>query len=497
MEDLIKSKQFKVLFIIFIVISVFHILYATYTCRGMYMDGAAFMTGMLNNVERGINYFCIDSARSRFSIQFIQEGMVYIAYWLLFIKNKFALMGIYTFSQIAFPFLILIWNYFLSKRTGKIIVFYWSLFAYGTLVLPCLIYSQVETHIGIMLLFIIWNYLIADIEFKKRDIVFIFILMAAICGTYEYVSYLGVIFFTAYFHYIKESDSFLTRFGKHIIGFGSLYAAIFNIIHLVGVESGYNEIPRFIGEFKNVLPQLLHLNYLLVVFAIILSIIFFFRKKELNRRNVDIFLVFMFVFIYLIGNKYSTIHPMWEGHFRTIPCVALPLIFIWMIISDKILKKYNSIRVQNFICIIIMLCLFQTFWQIIETSFWYKNIMYMKEELAKAKEPLYIPSEHEELISDFHEPNIRRYIWHWVFINTSILFADEYKPKTILMNYDEPIDPGNATYREYVYVPNYRQDLLNVPADIFIHQKNRFWDLTDIAKAIDKYNKEHNIKTDG
>ena len=159
MEELIKSKQFKILFIIFIIVSIFHILYATLTYRGLYMDGAPFLIDVLNNLASGKTGICIDPSRSRFSILLIQELPVIIAYHLFALKNKFLLMGIYTFVQIAFPFLILIWNYFLSKRTGKINVFYWSLLTYGMFVLPCLIYSQVETHIGIMLHFILWNYL--------------------------------------------------------------------------------------------------------------------------------------------------------------------------------------------------------------------------------------------------------------------------------------------------------------------------------------------------
>ena len=497
MEDLIKSKQFKTLFIIFIVISAIHILFATLTYRGLYMDSSGFMLDMLNSFSNNKLGLAIDPSRSRFSILLIQEVLVVIAYHIFTIKNKFILMGIYSFAQIAFPFLILIWNYYISKRTGKINVFYWSLMTYGILVLPCLIFSVVETHIGIMLHFILWNYLVTDIDYKKRDIIYIILLLIIMCGTYEYVACIGIIFFIAYMFYNKPEYSLKQRIIKSIIGFGSLYCAIYNIIHFCGVEDEMIGAKRFINELYSVIPQLLNLNTLLIILAILLLFVFFFKKTQLNKINYAIAIAYFSVLIYLLSIKYTSLSPMWEGHLRTFTCVIVPVIFIWLFISDKFFKTNNNVRTQNFICIIIMLCIFQTLWQIVETSYWRKNIMYMKEELAKNDGELYIPSEHEELISDFNEPNLRRFIWHWVFINTSILFADEYKPKTILMNYDKPIDEGNVTYREYIYVPNYKPDLLNVPPNLFINQKNEFWDLTDIARAIDKYNKEHNIKTDG
>ena len=158
-------------------------------------------------------------------------------------------------------------------------------------------------------------------------------------------------------------------------------------------------------------------------------------------------------------------------------------------VSDKINEK----RYINFICIALICCIFQTSWQMVNTYYWNKNIEYMRNELQNYNGLLYIPSEHEE-ISGFHNKELRRYIWHGIFPATSILFSKEYKQKTLLLSYDKPQDPGNGTFRNILYVISDKK--ISIPFGAVVDIKNQYWDLTDCAKALDKYNKENNIETD-
>ena len=116
------------------------------------------------------------------------------------------------------------------------------------------------------------------------------------------------------------------------------------------------------------------------------------------------------------------------------------------------------------------------------------------DELAKTQELLYIPSEHEE-ISSFINEDLRRYIWHGVYAATSILFSDTYEQKTLLVNYDESQSDGNYSYREVLYVVK-DSPYISIPFGGYYNIKNKFWDLTKCAKALDKYNKEHKIYTE-
>ena len=166
-----------------------------------------------------------------------------------------------------------------------------------------------------------------------------------------------------------------------------------------------------------------------------------------------------------------------------------------MYIKDRFNIKTNEIKFTNYICIILLCGIFQTCWQVVNTYYWDKNIQYLKDELNKCEELLYIPAEHE-VISDFHHPDLRRYIYHGIYAATSILVSETYKQKTLLVNYDENQDDGNLSFRNRLYVYPNEKNKMSIPYGAEISIKNKFWDLTECAKALDKYNKEHNIQTD-
>ena len=149
---------------------------------------------------------------------------------------------------------------------------------------------------------------------------------------------------------------------------------------------------------------------------------------------------------------------------------------------------------SNLICIVLLCGITQSAWQMVNTYHWDKNIQYMKNELQQHNETLYIPSEHTE-IATFHNHELRRYIWHSTYAFTSILFSKSYEQKTLLMHYDEEIDKGNLTFRKNLFVKQNIENAISIPLGTIISIKNKFWDLTNCAKALDRYNKENNIQT--
>ncbi len=238
----------------------------------MYADGSSYMLELLNNLSQNKIKFAVDLNHMQYIIQQLVQLPVIFAFFIG-IKNKFALMGIYSMSQFLLPFLALIWHYNLTKRTGKINVFYWNLLIYCLVILPFMIFSTVETIIGVNFTFILWNYFISDIEYKKSDIVGIIFLLIIMFATYEYVIFTGIIFFISYFLYRNSEQNVLQKNTKKLIAIA--------IIYLVA-------------------------------------------------------------FLYLFKNSALSVNPMWEGHFRVIPCIILPFLFIWLIINDKYIKTKNK-----------------------------------------------------------------------------------------------------------------------------------------------------------
>ena len=495
MEELKNNKQFKILAWIFIIVSIIHVLYATITMRGMYMDGGFYMIELLNSIANSKIDLFFDSGHPRFFILWILQLPVYIANSLFFISNKFALMMIYSFVQFFLPLLILFWTYKLAKRTERLDIFFWNLLLYSGFLIIFMIFSIVETSIGSPLHFILWIYLSTTMQYTKKDIIAIIFLVIMMFATFEYVVGLGILFFLASIYYVYKEPEKKNKIIKGIIGLGSLAAAIFTGLFMFSVSGENGEIARFLKEACDFIPHALNLNLSITVATIILFGLFIFKKTPIKWIPLtSIIVVFSIVFARLIYIKEVSLSPMWEGHLRSICCWLIPLIFVGLILADILKKKNNKIVITNLICITLLCGIFQTFWQIVHTYYWNENIQYMKSELKKHDGPLYIPSEHPE-IANFDNEELRRYIWHSGYAFESIIFSDTYEQKTLLMHYDEKIDDGNLTFRDALFVRKDIPNAISIPYGTTIDIKNKYWDLTKCAEALDKYNKENNIQT--
>ena len=285
MEEFLKNKKYKILMWIFIIISIIHVIYATITMRGMYEDGAYYMLDQLNSYSKGIFKITSDPSHPRFFIMALLELPSIFAFWVLQVHNKFALMMIFSCSMFILPLLALWWNYYLSKRTQRLDIFYWSLFSYSVNI-TFSIFSVVESILGSMLNFVLWNYLAGKINYNKKDITLITLLILVMFGTYEYIIFLGIIFFVGALIYAKREENIKNKAVKYYIGIGSLGAAVFNLIYALNVPGENNEIQRFLMEGLNVIPHITELNFSISIITLILLLIFVFRKKPAGKKII-------------------------------------------------------------------------------------------------------------------------------------------------------------------------------------------------------------------
>lgn len=493
MEDIKQNKQLTVVLWIFIIVSIVHILYATITMRGLYLDGASRIIKLLNNLANGIAIPVI-VPETRNMIASLLQIPVIISYFLLGIKSKTALAMIYSFCQFFFPALFLYLNYKLTIRTKKYKVFLLNLFVYCTVLLTFSIFSLVETLIGATLQFILWNYLVSDIEYKKTDLIWITLLSLTMYEIYEYTIFLSPLFLLAAILKAKKETRKKEKITKFLIGFSFIGVGCYTLYHTLRSEFLLNATLRFSGEMTDYFPKLFELNSLISITTILLIIIFLFKKSKIGNWSFTFLsLVFIGTMWRLLQTLPISLVPMWEQHLRTIPCWLLPIIFVYMLIAEKFNLKLNGIKYQNILIIILLCGIMQSSWQTVNTYYWDRNVQYMKKELAECNTPLYIPSEHKE-ISSFENNDLRRYIWHSVYAPMSIIFSPDYEQKTLLVNYDKIVDNGNLTFRERLYVID--DSKMSIPFEYTISIKNRFWDLTNCAKNLDEYNKINNIKTD-
>ncbi len=494
MNEFLNNKIYKFLMWFFIIISIVHVIYATVTMRGMYLDGAFYILDQLNRYSNGIYTITSCSDHPRFFILTLLQSPSIIAYSILHIHNKFALMMIFSCSMFLLPLLALWWNYVLIKKTKRLDIFYWSLFSYSLIIITFSIFSIVECILGSMLHFVLWNYLaMGGGKYNKRDIALITFLIIVMFGTFEYVIILGLIFFIASLLYAKQEENIKNKAVKLYIGIGALGASIFNLIFVLNVPNEKWEIIRFFNEIYVTLPHIFNINFSISLITILMLCILIYKKRKIDFKLTLLFIsLFILNFIRILYCISTSLNPMYEQALRVIACFALPIIFTIILIFDILKKEQNYIKLTNYICIVLICGIFQTAWQLVDTYYWNKNIQYMKSELNKTQDLLYIPSEHEE-ISSLYNSNLRRYIWHRMYAATSIVFSESYEQKTLLVNYDYNYEPMQGHHREYLYVVD--NTTIAIPWEKF-NIKNKFWDLTKCADALQKYDIEHNINQD-
>ncbi len=495
MDKLVNSKEFSFLKFIFILSTCFFIIYATVSMRGLYEDGAIFMIEQLNNFANNIYKLHIGySEHPRYIIAYITFIPAWISNFLGFSGKKTIIM-VYSCTLFLVPALVLYWNYRLSLKTKRIDVFFWHLFTYCLILLTFSIFACVESYIGAGLHFILWNYLVSDIQIKKRDALAILFCLFCMYATYEYVIILGPVIFLAHFGYVLKSTSIKNQGYKAVIGLGSLGASIYNIYFITHVNGETDEIIRFLGECYNFLPRVFNLCSLFSIITIVLLIIFAWKKTKIGMFVIlSMSIIYILAFYRQLTIPDASIYPMMETHFRTIPCWWIPLVFIIMNFYDRFKNEINYTKFANLICIVLLCGITQNIWQSVNTYFWNKNIQFMKSELSKCGEALFAPAEHTE-ISSFGNQSLRRYIWHNVYTPTAILFSDDYEQKTLLMVYDTLAEENNIMHRESLYVKHDDSGQMSVMFCIIIDIMNKYWDLTKCAEALDEYNKKNHIKT--
>ena len=222
--------------------------------------------------------------------------------------------------------------------------------------------------------------------------------------------------------------------------------------------------------------------------AIIFIIASYFYKKTFTKFIlISISFIFVGVFLHLCLTLWYSLVPLYECHFRTVVCWALPLIFMTLAIFNR--EKFNTAKYTNLICIVLICGIFQTTWQIVNTYYWHKNITFIKTQIAESKDTLFIPDA-EKALSSYFDGRFYRYIWHNTYPALSILLSPEYEQKTLLTFYKTEKVPVVNFYEKDLYkFENY----LSVPAlqhHNYIDIKNKYWDLTKCAEEVDKYNKQ-------
>lgn len=494
-----QNNIVKILGFLFVLATIFYVFYAGCSQRALYLDGSYYLTIILNKIAyNDFSLTLITEHPRRIVIYLTQIPVLITGFLFRGLVDKPVFSTIFSFTWFVLPVLGLWWNYELTKRTKQYAILFFSIFSYAAMVLLYQIFSVVESCVGIPFQFVLLNYLTGKINYTKRDKIGIFFIIVLMFGIYEYTLFLGILIFAIMFTCLFDEENPKNLLTKIVIGAGSLGASAYTLFFILLSKEEHGEFKRFLIESVNFFPRWDELNILVTIVTVLLIIgcLFFRKNKPLSSTIITVFCgIYTYLFFHMLSNPQLFINPIYEQHMRSIPFWAVPLIFACIFFAR--LKKVSEKKTLiNKLYIPVLLCgITLTAWQIVTTLYWNENVSYLIEEVKKCETNLYLPSENpEKEISSFFNKQCRRFIWDANVFTTALVVERNTKIRTIVMHKENPKDINNPTLRNMQFVV-LDKGVLGIPYNDVINIENKFWDLSDPAKALDKYNKENSIQT--
>ncbi len=346
----------------------------------------------------------------------------------------------------------------------------------------------------------------ADINYKKRDIFIIIFLCFIAFSSTELVIFIGLMMFFASLFFIKRNKScspslalspakaITNKIVKIFIGISSLIAAVVVLImNLFVLEDNIEqESIWFFSELSDRPNYFTFLQepLLLEIITVILALfIIFSKKKKLKIKNICfslITLIYASVLIFMLINKETYFLSFCFISYRVLIYFFLPLIFIYLCLSDYLKKYINKNTLYNLYIIVLLCAICNTFIQIYY-SYRVQNIQNEFRVKIQQNKNTFIDPE-KDLFEIYKQHNI--FLSCLVPAADLIMLTNEQN-KIVLPFYNDDYGYGGMFRTFKIDEKKGKMDI----AYFSINLKNKFWDYTGlIPEYMQEFN--DNIKED-
>lgn len=458
-----------------------HSIIATLVQRGVYADGAVCVLSILNSLAKGEYGFYSDIGHHpRAFISLINQFPINFAYNILGIDDKQLLMMIFSLPLFIFPLIALVLNYLISRRTKRFDVAILGLGLYFLTIAPSALYSIVEMRLAAIFYIILLNYLVGKINYTKFDIGMILFLVLMLFNTHEIVIIIGPILFLMSFYYARNEENKLNKKVKYFIGYSSLIAALYMLYWFL-TKPILGETNRFLYEAVLSLKGIQESFGIITFVSLYLILLCIFYKEYFSKTIIfGLTCLYISIFAWFFSNLDMYINT-WFFSFRTWPCFALPIIFLWVFAIDYFKIKLGNIFYTNMLTIICFTGILYALWQINHSYLFYKDYRYFQTKLDTISENIVAP---DEITDVYSHSQLRRYHDEGMSSAESILFSDTKTITPLILTEKDVSFDNSKDYKFYIG----KSGRLHLPY-VTIDVKNKFWDLTSAVSEI-KSNKD-------
>ena len=478
MENYFKSK--KLLLLLFFISFIIFLVSALLSCRIALGDGPCeFFKEMIlyNN-----NPFDIILNYNDNVVRFWSFKLHRIFFYIFFpfFSTIKQLSILYSFSLIVTPFILLISNYYIAKRTKRFDITVLAFLYYCLFEIPYISHLTREYHITTMLLFLFFSYYFTKEKLKKFDFFIIFLLSIFLFESGENIVILGSLLFILGLLSFKKNK--INNKKSLYMGIVSIIFATYTLTKTIlnnqndPIMTFENSIPRWIHNIQMLPEALLTTCMIFSIIGIITCILLFFIKRELNKKDLlwEIPLVlFSLILVYINTNFIAD--PNKESNLFILFLFVPTIIFIGLWIIDYFEIKIDNYYWKNILTVGLIIGMLQFIWQTKSSILCYEYTNKIKNQLNSSKGLIIVHFDEEEK-GYTYDTNI-------CYMFRGFILSDEYKIKSTLI--PDPLHrdyTGNENYGTYYDKEMNKLKILDCPLSL----KNRYWDITEISKYVEE-----------
>lgn len=488
-RNFFKDKLIITLSIIFIIFTIINIVYSSLVQRGLQFDGIIFFMDKMDAIASN----SLSSAwvpRLRHSVIFLHNLPFYIGYFLFDIHSKYVMAVLYSIPWFLYPSLFPFFNYLLAKRSKRYDIVIWSLFIFGLLVVPTQMWPIVEAMLAVSVVFLLYHYICANIDYKLWDIICILMLIIISYASTESNIYVGPLLALISFYYARKTVSRKNKIIKYIISVLTLLMPIgYFLYFILVIPSGaeYNSFRFFRELFFKDFSTIYKESYLILLISIIYLILLFFLKKYKIKNFTIISVSLVFSVLSFLMFKFNWFYDVKILEYRVLLYIIPALVIILISFIDFINEKINMLYLENilinFLIVIMVLGTFNCIVQIMNSFLFSKTVNEILTVTESIGKPIVIPYEEEKIYKNKYFSRFQNFFEEDYFLVFVPAFSKNYKIKSILY-------PGDNAYKKYPPEDTKKFDLY-IESENYLRLghilctiQNRFWNLSEIAKAV-------------
>ncbi len=475
MNNIFLNKKVKGLAVFFLIISILHVIYASCVQRGAIADGSLFILSILDKFSDGNwGFMSAVDCRTRLFVNVMNQLPMNIAYHIFNVDSKYWLSVIYSFPLFFYPFIFVYFNYALAKRSKRYDIAVLGVVLYSVGILLGIMYAVVEIFLAVSVSLLLFHYIVAKINYTKWDIAAVIFLTIMQFNSHELVAYVGYMMFLASLYYAKSEENLDNKKVKYIAGIGSLLASVYLTFWFIFTPN-IKEAERFFHDtFHSFIDMQFHSSLLILLFLYLFLWVLF-KKEVFSTKNI-----ITISLINLIGVAFMIMHlDIYSSfaffHYRLWPCIILPVIILYIWLSDVYKIKHSEVFYTNLLAITLCTGIVCSIWQLNNSYRFDKIVDRLNAKIDKVNKTFINPD--KDLVKLYNSQK-NMFFYCDTYFADSVLFQNEVDINSVIMPSKKEGCPSEFSINE-------DEETFDVPFyEVSIESK--FWDLRNVADKLEE-----------